>query len=88
MLQPEENVYRVGWTADVDNESESESEEELTESRELWTHVFHPDREPAPYSEVDDEQSIAQITPQVEVKVHTLISTRTSLSLTMWCLNE
>ena len=41
------DVYQVGWTENDAVEILSESEEEVVESRELWTHVCHADREPA-----------------------------------------
>ena len=46
--------------------SGSRSEEEVVENRELWTHVVHDDREPAPYahSEMDEEPDVAEISSE------------------------
>ena len=49
--EPEDDVYRVGWTGDIDVELSCESEEEVDVHRELWTHVYRADRPPAPYTE-------------------------------------
>ena len=43
--------YRVGWAENIKVEILSESDEENGETRELWTHNFHSEREPAPYAE-------------------------------------
>ena len=45
----------------------SESEEEVVESRELWTYVCHADREPAPYANSQiGADNVEEIKSQVE----------------------
>ena len=53
VLDLREDVYRVGWTGKVDAGTMSDDEEDLKngEIGELWTHVYHADRPPAPYAE-------------------------------------
>jgi len=52
VLDAREEVYRVGWTGKVEVETMSDEEDAKdVEIGELWTHVYHADRPPAPYAE-------------------------------------
>ena len=70
-----DDVYRVEFTGDEAIEILSETEEEVAEDRELWTHVYHADREPAPYavSETDEDEPIPVQEPQLEIQEPVLI---------------
>ena len=77
VLEPEDNVYRIGWSADVELETGSESgDDEIVETRELWTHVIHPEGDPAPYAEIqsNNEENINQITPQSDHRTQSTVS--------------
>ena len=63
VLSSQDDVYRVGWTGEEVEILSGSEEEEVIEDRELWTHVVHADREPAPYahSETDQEQNVEEL---------------------------
>ena len=69
VTESREDVYRVGWSAEVVPDvtlSDSEDEVETGGSLELWTHVHHPDHEPAPYTESRSSQEEILIDSEID----------------------
>ena len=67
VTESREDVYRVGWSAEVSPDvtlSNSEDEVETGSSLELWTHVHH--HEPAPYAESRSSQEEILIDSEID----------------------